>query len=141
MHFGHLAGDAVATDRKNAKEIIIMQTVNFMNPAGNVAQYSVYDANSRGEYHWSTDHGDSGFEMSSAQAQIGARMALKTSMAARGRMDQTTRYRSVAKWLQRPAKRPMPLTVKCAEAPSPRVQSGGSSTDSIRWEKSALRGS
>jgi len=50
-----------------------------MDPAGNVAQYAVYDANSRGECHWSTDHGDSGFE--SAQAQIGARMALKASMA------------------------------------------------------------
>jgi len=121
------------TDRDREEEIIIMQTVNFMGPAGNVAQYAVYDANSRGEYHWSTDHGDSGSEMSSAQAQISARTALKASMAARRRTDQTTTYRSVEKWLQRPAKRPMPLTVKCAEAPSPRVSSGGSSSYSIRW--------
>ena len=42
-----------------------------------MAQYAVYDANSRGEYHWSTDHGDSGSEMSSAQALISARTVLR----------------------------------------------------------------
>ena len=70
-----------------------MQTVTFMDSAGNVAQYAVYDANSRGEYHWSTDHGDTGCDMSSAQAQITARMALKASMAVRAKTDQATRYR------------------------------------------------
>jgi hypothetical protein len=53
-------------------------------------------------------------------------------MAARGRIDQTTRYRSVEKWLQRSAKRPM-LTVKYEEGPSPRVASDDSSSDSVRW--------
>jgi hypothetical protein len=106
MYLGTSPADAVATDRNGEKEIIIMQTVNFMDPAGNVAQYAVYDANSRGEYHWSTDHGDSGSEMSSAQAQVSARTVLKASMAARRRTDQTTRYRSVAKWLRCPRRGP-----------------------------------
>lgn len=110
-----------------------MQTVTFMDPAGNVAQYAVYDANSRGEYHWSTDHGDSGFEMSSAQAQVGARRALKASMAARAKTDQTTRYRSEEKRLQRPAGKPMLLTVKCEQAPRPRPPSEHSSSDSVGW--------
>ena len=110
-----------------------MQTVTFMDPAGNVAQYAVYDANSRGEYHWSTDHGDSGFEMSSAQAQVAARTALKASMAARAKTDQTTRYRSEEKRLQRPARRPMLLTVKCEEAPRPRATSEHRTSDSVRW--------
>jgi hypothetical protein len=93
-----------------------MQTVNFMDPAGNVAQYAVYDANSRGEYHWSTDHGDSGSEMSSAQAQISARTVLKSSMAARRRTDQTTRYQSVAKHPHRSAATNMMLTMNRVEA-------------------------
>ena len=83
-----------------------MQTVNFMDPAGNVAQYAVYDANSRGEYHWSTDHGDSGSEMSSAQAQISARTVLKASMAARRRRDQTTRTGPSKSTLTLPPRRP-----------------------------------
>lgn len=74
-----------------------MQTVTFMDPAGHLAQYVVYDADSRGEYRWYTDHGDSGSAASSAQAQISARTVLKASMAARGRTDQTTRYRSAEK--------------------------------------------
>ena len=109
-----------------------MQTVTFMDPAGNVAQYAVYDANSRGEYHWSTDQGDRGFEMSSAQAQVGARTALKASMAARAKTDQTS-YRSEEKRLQRPARRPMLLPVKCEETPRPRAPSEHSSSDSVRW--------
>jgi hypothetical protein len=104
-----------------AKGIIIMQTVTFMDSAGNVAQYAVYDANSRGEYHWSTDHGDSGSDISSAQAQITARMVLRASMAVRAKTDQATRYRSEEKRLRRPAGRPMLRTVKCEEAPRPRV--------------------
>jgi hypothetical protein len=71
-----------------------MQTVTFMDPAGNVAQYAVYDGNSRGEYHWSTDHGDSGSEMSSARAQITARMALKPA------------WRPEAGWIRRPGTDP-----------------------------------
>lgn len=89
-----------------------MQTVTYMDPAGNVSRYAIYDANSRGEYHWSTDYGDSGFEMSSSQAQISARTKLKARMATQARTDQTSRYRSVEKRLQRPARRPRPMTVK-----------------------------
>jgi hypothetical protein len=112
-----------------------MQTVTFIDPAGNVAQYEVYDANSRGEYHWSTDHGDSGSEMSGAQARTSARMALKASMAARGRTDQTSRYRSVEKRLQRPARKPMQLTVKSVEAPTPEapLKHTLSDSDKVRW--------
>jgi hypothetical protein len=76
-----------------------MQTVTFMGATGNVAQYTVYDANSRGEYHWSTDEGDSGSETSELQAQTSARMTLKASMASRLRTDQMTRYRTVEKRL------------------------------------------
>jgi hypothetical protein len=94
-----------------------MQTVTYMDPAGNVATYAIYDVNSRGEYHWSTDYGDSGFEMSSSQAQISARTKLKARMATQARTDQTSRYRSVAKQLQRPARRPRLPTVKWEDAP------------------------
>jgi hypothetical protein len=31
---------------------------NFIDPAGNQAQYTVYDAGRHNEYHWSTDDGD-----------------------------------------------------------------------------------
>jgi hypothetical protein len=60
----------------------------FIDPAGNQAQYTVYDADRRNEYHWSTDQGDTGFDGSYAQAQNRARTALKSSMAARRRPDQ-----------------------------------------------------
>lgn len=86
-------------------EITRMQTVTFMDPAGNVAQYTVYDANGRGEHRWSTDHGDSGSESSNAQAQIAARTVLKASMAVRRRTDLTDRYRSVEKRPQAPKRR------------------------------------
>lgn len=59
------------------------QSFTFIDPAGNQAQYTVYEADRHN--HWSTDHGDSGFDGSFAQAQDRARIALKTSMAARRR--------------------------------------------------------
>jgi hypothetical protein len=64
------------------------QSFTFIDPAGNQAQYTVYDVNRQNEYHWSTDHGDRGFDGSYAQAQNRARTALKSSMAARRRSDQ-----------------------------------------------------
>ena len=45
------------------------QSFTFIDPAGNQAQYTVYDADRQNEYHWSTDYGDSGFDASYAQAQ------------------------------------------------------------------------
>ena len=63
------------------------QSFTFIDPAGNQAQYTVYDADRRNEYHWSTDHGDQGFDGSYLQAQNRARTALKSSMAARRRSD------------------------------------------------------
>ncbi len=80
-----------------------MHTVTFMDPAGTVAQYTVYDANSHGEYCWSTDRGDSGSDRSNAQAQVSARTTLKASMASRRITDQTTRYISLPKRSQRPS--------------------------------------
>jgi hypothetical protein len=59
----------------------------YIDPAGNQAQYVVYDADRRNEFHWSTDHGDQGFDGSYAQAQDRARTALKASMSARRRAD------------------------------------------------------
>jgi hypothetical protein len=73
------------------------QSFTFIDPIGNRAQYTVYEADRRNEYHWSTDHGDSGFDGSYAQAQARARISLKSSMAARRRSDPGTdnfaRYR------------------------------------------------
>jgi hypothetical protein len=65
------------------------QSFTFIDPGGNQAQYTVYDADRRNEYHWSTEHGDSGFDGSLAQAQYRARTALKASMATRRRSDQS----------------------------------------------------
>jgi len=70
------------------REIMTNQSYTFIDPAGNQAQYTVYGADRHNEYHWSTDHGDSGFDGSFAQAQSRARTALKASMAARRRADQ-----------------------------------------------------
>ena len=64
---------------------MITQSFTFIDPAGNQAQYTVFDADRNKEYHWSTDHGDRGFEATYAQAQSRARTALKASMAARRR--------------------------------------------------------
>jgi hypothetical protein len=63
------------------------QSFTFIDPAGNQAQYTVYDADYRNEYHWSTDHGDRGFDRSYQQAQGQARTALKASMTARRHVD------------------------------------------------------
>jgi hypothetical protein len=109
-----------------------MQTVTFMDPAGNVAGYAIYDVNSSGEYHWSTDYGDRGFEMSSFQAQISARTQLKIRMAAQAKTDQTSRYRSVEKRLQRPAKRPRVVTVKSEDAPTARAPLEPATLESVR---------
>jgi hypothetical protein len=57
--------------------------VTLIDPAGNQAQYTVYDADHRNQYHWSTDHGDQGVNRSYAEAQDHARAALKASMASR----------------------------------------------------------
>jgi hypothetical protein len=70
------------------KDITTTQSFTFIDPAGNQAQYTVYGADGRNEYHWSTDHGDRGFDGSYAQAQSQARTSLKASMAARRRYDQ-----------------------------------------------------
>jgi hypothetical protein len=67
---------------------MMSQTYTFIDPAGNQAQYTVYDADRHNEYLWSTDHGDSGIDASYAQAQSRARTALKASMAARRRFEQ-----------------------------------------------------
>jgi hypothetical protein len=70
------------------EEIMMSQSFTFIDPAGNQAQYTVYDVDRHNEYHWSTDHGDSGSDASYAQAQSRARTALKDSMAAKRRSDQ-----------------------------------------------------
>ena len=64
------------------------QEFTLIDPAGNQAQYTVYDADHRNEYHWSTDHGDRGFNLSYGEAQDHARAALKASMAMRRRSKQ-----------------------------------------------------
>jgi hypothetical protein len=68
-------------------ESTMTQSYTFIDPGGNQAQYTVYDADHRNQYHWSTDHGDSGVDLSYGQAQNRARTALKASMAARRRSD------------------------------------------------------
>jgi hypothetical protein len=57
------------------------QSFTFIDPAGNRAEYTVYELNQHHEYHWSTDHGDRGSDISYVQAQNQARTALKASMA------------------------------------------------------------
>jgi hypothetical protein len=79
-------GDPRAT--LSGKEIMTSQSFTFIDPAGNQAQYTVYDADRHNEYHWSTDHGDRGFDSSYAQAQDRARTALKSSMAVRRKSGQ-----------------------------------------------------
>jgi hypothetical protein len=39
---------------------MMSQSFTFIDPAGNQAQYIVYEADRHHEYHWSTDYGDSG---------------------------------------------------------------------------------
>jgi hypothetical protein len=64
------------------------QAFTFIDPAGNQAQYTVYEADHHREYYWSTDHGDHGLAPTYAQAQDRARTYLKASMAVRRRSDQ-----------------------------------------------------
>jgi len=59
------------------------QSFTFIDPGGNQAQYAVSEADWRGEFHWSTDHGDRGFCNSYLNAQSQARIALKASMTER----------------------------------------------------------
>jgi hypothetical protein len=67
---------------------VTSQSFTFIDPRGNQAQYTVYEADRRNEYHWSTEHGDQGFDTSFAEAQSRARTALKASMTARRRADE-----------------------------------------------------
>jgi len=61
----------------------LSQSFTFIDAGGNQAQYTVYEKDRREEYHWSTDHGDRGVELSYAIAQDRARTALKASMSVR----------------------------------------------------------
>jgi len=63
------------------------QSFTFIDPGGNQAQYTVYGADHHNAYRWVTDHGDSGVDVSYAQAQSQARTALKASMAIRRQTD------------------------------------------------------
>jgi hypothetical protein len=76
---------------RHTGEFMTSQSFTYIDPAGNQAQYTLYEADRRNEYHWSTDHGDRGFETSYARAQDQARTALKSSMAARRRSDEGRR--------------------------------------------------
>jgi len=67
------------------------QSFTFIDVAGNRAQYTVFDQDTRNQFHWSTDHGDSGFAMSFEHAQYQARTLLKNSMAAHRRSDEAAR--------------------------------------------------
>jgi hypothetical protein len=66
---------------------VTSQSFTYIDPAGNQAQYTVYEADRHQEYHWSTDHGGRGFDRSFAEAQVRARTALKESMADRRRSE------------------------------------------------------
>ncbi|HLY18486.1 MAG TPA: hypothetical protein VKR61_14740 [Bryobacteraceae bacterium] len=78
------------------------QSFTFIDVAGNQAQYTVADKDSRNEYHWSTDHGDYGFAPSFEEAQARARTVLKDSMAANRRSDEATRMgRYSTRWRSR----------------------------------------
>jgi hypothetical protein len=73
------------------QEAVTSQSFTFIDAGGNHAQYTVFEVDHRNEYHWSTDHGDRGFDRSYTQAQSQARMALKVSMATRRRVDEKSR--------------------------------------------------
>jgi hypothetical protein len=66
---------------------MVYQSYTLIDPAGNQAQYTVYEADRHNNFHWSTDQGDSGYDGSFVQAQDRARAALKASMAVRRRSD------------------------------------------------------
>jgi hypothetical protein len=110
-----------------------MQTVTFMDAAGNVAQYTVYDANGHGQYHWTTDQGDKGSEKSEALAQSTARSSLKASMALRLETDQVSRYRSEAKRIQRAVGKVELLAVNAEKAPEEGPGPEGEITHPVRW--------
>ena len=57
------------------------QPVTVIDVAGNRAQYTVFDKDHQGQFHWSTEHGDHGFAMSFDQAQYRARIVVKERMA------------------------------------------------------------
>jgi len=63
----------------------LSQSFTYIDPAGNQAQYTVYEADRNQEFYWSTDHGDHGYDRSYEAAQNSARTALKESMATRRR--------------------------------------------------------
>jgi len=67
------------------------QSFTYIDVAGIQAQYTVSEKDPRGEFHWSTDHGDRGVAASSEEAQRRARTVLKDSMAANRRSDEATR--------------------------------------------------
>ena len=67
------------------------QSFTFIDTAGNQAQYTVYERDSRDEFYWSTDHGDHGFAPSYLLAQDHARTVLKASMAVRRRSNEAHR--------------------------------------------------
>jgi hypothetical protein len=67
------------------------QSITFVDAAGDRADYTVYDADYRNEYYWSTEHGDHGLAPTYAQAQDRARTVLKASMAVRRRSDEKVR--------------------------------------------------
>ena len=73
---------------------MIGQSFTYIDPAGNQAQYTVYEADRRNEYHWSTDFGGNGIDGSYAEAQNRARTSLKASMAEKRRSDQQPRTAS-----------------------------------------------
>jgi hypothetical protein len=69
----------------------VSQSFTFIDPAGNQAQYTVFDEDQRKQFYWSTDHGDHGLASSYARAQDYARTSLKASMAERRRADKVWR--------------------------------------------------
>jgi hypothetical protein len=71
----------------------VSQSFTYIDPAGNQAQYTVYDKDRFEDYYWSTDHGDQGSARSYVLAQDRARTALKASMAARRRSGDVPPYR------------------------------------------------
>jgi hypothetical protein len=70
------------------------QSFTFIDPAGNQAQYTVYDRDRHDEFHWSTDHGDQGAAPTFEQAQYRARTVLKDSMKAARRSAQARPMRT-----------------------------------------------
>jgi len=84
-----LQADPAARDCYTSDEgLVTSQSFTFIDPRGNQAQYTIYEADRHNEFHWSTDHGDHGFDPSFAEAQTRARTALKASMTARRRADE-----------------------------------------------------